>query len=322
MNPKTEMQMNEENEIITLASDSDGTRLDAFISDKTDMTRSQAVRLIEGGFVRVGGQLQKKNYKLKIGDEIEIELPENEECEAAAEDIPLDIRYEDDDIIVVNKPVGMVVHPAPGHSHGTLVNALMYHCGSSLSGVGGVSRPGIVHRIDRDTTGLICAAKNDMAHLSLAHQLQDHSMHREYRLIALGGFPEDFGIIDAPIGRHPTDRKKMAVLRGGQGRAREAVTNWRVLERFSGYTYLEAVLETGRTHQIRVHFSYIGHPLMGDETYGGGHTQFERKNQGLIDGQMLHAHALILCHPRTGESMRFESALPENFDKMLENLRR
>ena len=217
----------------------------------------------------------------------------------------------------------MVVHPAPGHADGTLVNALLYHCGSSLSGIGGVSRPGIVHRIDRDTSGLICAAKNDAAHLALSEQLKDHTMHREYRMIVTGGLREDSGTVDAPIGRHPADRKKMAVIRSADKKARDAVTHWRILERFpsSGFTYAEAVLETGRTHQIRVHMAYIGHPLMGDLLYGGGHTAFEKHNAPLLDGQMLHAAALILRHPRTGEEMRFESPLPDNFEAVLSKLR-
>lgn len=318
------MNENECGEILVYTSEKGGERLDSFVSERAEISRSSAQRLIENGSVRISGEpVVKKNYKLRSGDTVEVEFPENEDCDAEPEDIPLDIKYEDDDIIIVNKPVGMVVHPAPGHSHGTLVNALMYHCGSSLSGIGGVNRPGIVHRIDRDTTGLICAAKNDMAHLSLAQQLQDHSMHREYRLICVGNLREDSGRIDAPIGRHPTDRKKMAVIKSPDMKARNAVTNWRVLERYSvPFTYAEAVLETGRTHQIRVHMSYIGHPLMGDETYGGGHTSFEKHNSALIDGQMLHAYALILRHPRTDKEMRFETPLPENFVSVLDKLRK
>lgn len=309
-------------EILSFTAENSGARLDAFVAEAAEFSRSQAQRLIEDGAVTVGGKAAAKNTKLRAGDVVEILLPENEDCEAVPEDIPLDVRYEDDDIIIVNKPCGMVVHPAPGHTHGTLVNALMYHCGDSLSGIGGVNRPGIVHRIDRDTSGLICAAKNDRAHLSLAAQLQDHSMHREYRLITVGGLKEDSGTIDAPIGRHPTDRKKMAVIRQADKKARHAVTHYTVLERFSGFTYAQAVLETGRTHQIRVHMAYIGHPLMGDTVYGGGHTAFEKHNASLLDGQMLHAAALILCHPVTGEKMRFESDLPENFTAVLEKLRR
>lgn len=309
-------------EVLTLTAETAGERLDSFVAAKTELTRSRAQKLIEDGDVTVNGKVGSKNLKLKEGDVVEVSIPENEEYDAVPENIPLDVRYEDEHIIIVNKPVGMVVHPAPGHSSGTLVNALMYHCGDSLSGIGGVNRPGIVHRIDRDTSGLICAAKTDEAHLSLAAQLKDHSMHREYRMITVGGFKEDFGTVDAPIGRHPVDRKKMAVIRGSDKRAREAVTHWTVLERFSGFTYAKAVLETGRTHQIRVHMSYIGHPLMGDTLYGGGHTAFEKHNAPLIDGQMLHATALILTHPVTGEKMRIEVELPDNFTAVLEKLRR
>lgn len=298
-------------------------RLDCFVSEKAEISRSRAQKLIDDGFVTVGGKEAAKNHRLSKGEIVEIELPEPEECEALPQNIPLDIVYEDNDLIIVNKPVGMVVHPAPGHSSGTLVNALLYHCGSSLSGVGGVSRPGIVHRIDRDTTGLIAAAKNDSAHLSLAAQLKDHTMHREYRMIVTGFMREESGTIDAPIGRHRTDRKKMAVLPSSDKCSRNAVTHWKVLEEFhaSGFTYAEAVLETGRTHQIRVHMSYIGHPLMGDTVYGGGRTTFEKHNAPLITGQMLHAYALILYHPRTGEKMRFESPLPHEMTEVLNKMR-
>jgi len=315
-------EMNEPAEVFFFTAEESGVRLDAFVAAKAEISRSQAQRLIDEGAVTLNGKNGAKNTKLKAGDEVEITLPENEECEAVPEDIPLDVRYEDDEIIIVNKPCGMVVHPAPGHSRGTLVNALLYHCGDSLSGIGGVSRPGIGHRIDRDTSGLICAAKTDRAHLSLAAQLADHSMHREYRLITVGGLREDKGTVDAPIGRHPADRKKMAVIKQADKKARHAVTHYTVLERFPGFTYAQAVLETGRTHQIRVHMAYIGHPLMGDTVYGGGHTPFEKHNAALIDGQMLHATALILRHPVTGEEMRFETELPENFTEMLERLRR
>ena len=300
-----------------------GTRLDVFLAAETGLSRSRIVKLAEEGFVTLNGLPAKKNAKLEPGDEIELVLPETEDIEAEPQNIPLDVVFEDGDLIVVSKPAGMVVHPAPGHADGTLVNALLYHCGSSLSGIGGVSRPGIVHRIDRDTSGLICAAKNDAAHLALSEQLKDHTMHREYRMIVTGGLREDSGTVDAPIGRHPADRKKMAVIRSADKKARDAVTHWRVLERFpsSGFTYAEAVLETGRTHQIRVHMAYIGHPLMGDLLYGGGHTTFEKHNAPLLDGQMLHAAALILRHPRTGEEMRFESPLPDNFEAVLSKLR-
>lgn len=307
---------------VAVSSEERGGRLDSFVSDAAGITRSYAQKLIEDGSVTVNSRPSKKNYKLSEGDIVSVVIPAPEEYGAFPEDIPLDVVYEDDDIIIVNKPVGMVVHPAPGHSSGTLVNALMHHCGSSLSGIGGVARPGIVHRIDRDTTGLICAAKNDSAHLSLASQLADHTMHREYKMIVTGNLREDSGTIDKFIGRHPTDRKKMAVLSENAAGARNAVTHWRVLERFCSFTYAEAVLETGRTHQIRVHLASIGHPLMGDTVYGGGGTQFERRNQPLINGQMLHATALVLLHPRTGEKMRFETPLPENFTEILEKLRK
>lgn len=304
-------------ETVVLVAERDGERVDSYISGECGISRSSAQRLIGDGAVTVNGTVCAKNYRMKNGDTVEVSFHENEECDAAPEDIPLDVVYEDEDIIIVNKPCGMVVHPAPGHTSGTLVNALMYHCGSSLSGIGGVLRPGIVHRIDRDTTGLICAAKNDSAHLSLAAQLADHSMHREYRMLTVGALREDSGTIDAPIGRHPVDRKRMAVVASG----RRAVTHWRVLERYSGFTYAEAILETGRTHQIRVHLSHIGHPLAGDVVYGGGHTAFEKHNAALLDGQALHAFALILRHPRTGEAMRFETPLPIGFETVLGKLR-
>lgn len=309
-------------EVSVYTADADGDRLDKFVAERMGISRSRAQRLIEEQSVSVNGALPAKNYKMRSGDSVEVQIPENEECDAQPEDIPLDVVFEDDDIIVVNKPKGMVVHPAPGHSSGTLVNALMFHCGDSLSGIGGVNRPGIVHRIDRDTTGLICAAKNDFSHLSLSQQLKDHSMYREYRMIVCGNLREECGTVNAPIGRHPVDRKKMAVIRDGRGHARDAVTHWRVLERYNGFCYVEAVLETGRTHQIRVHMSYIGHPLVGDVVYGGGRTQFERHSASLIEGQMLHATALNFKHPRTGETMRFETPLPENFTLALEKLRR
>ncbi len=304
--------------VTTFTVSRDGERIDSCIAAECGISRSAAQRLIGEGAVAVNGKACAKNYKTKSGDAVEIVFPETEECDAAAEDIPLDVVYEDTDIIIVNKPCGMVVHPAPGHATGTLVNALMYHCGDSLSGIGGVLRPGIVHRIDRDTSGLICAAKNDAAHLSLAAQLADHSMHREYRMVVCGNLKEEAGMVDAPIGRHPVDRKRMAVVRDG----RNAVTHWKVLERYPGFTYAEAVLETGRTHQIRVHLSHIGHPLAGDTVYGGGRTPFEKHNAGLLDGQALHAVALILRHPRTGELMRFESPLPGGFAAVLDKLRK
>ncbi len=310
------------NEPLTYTADADGDRLDRFISLKSELSRSQVQRLIEDGYVTVNGAVPAKNYKMHSGDTVEMQIRESVDCDAEPEDIPLDIVYEDADIIVVNKPCGMVVHPAPGHPSGTLVNALMFHCGDSLSGIGGVNRPGIVHRIDRDTSGLICVAKNDFSHIALSNQLRDHSMYREYMMIVCGNLREESGTVDAPIGRHPVDRKKMAVIRDGRCRARDAITHWSVVERFRGFTYASAILETGRTHQIRVHMSYIGHALMGDTVYGGGHTQFERHNSALLDGQMLHAYALNFTHPRSGESLRFESPLPLNFTETLEKLRK
>ena len=240
-------------------------------------------------------------------------LPDPVEADVLPQDIPLDVAYEDDDVIVVNKAVGMVVHPAAGHPDGTLVNALLYHCGESLSGINGELRPGIVHRIDRDTSGLIIAAKSDFAHLALAGQLQDHSLYREYEAVAVGGFQEDAGTVSAPIGRHYSDRKKMAVDRL---RGREAITHWTVLERFSGYTHLQCRLETGRTHQIRVHLASIGHPLLGDTVYGA------KKPYPGLAGQCLHAKRLSFVHPRTDERVTVECPLPEYFRLVLEKLRR
>ena len=295
-----------------LKADRDGERLDAALSRLSgELSRSAAQRLAEEGAVLVDGAARKKNYKLRAGETIEFTLPEAEPIEAAAEDIPLDVVYEDDDLIVINKPKGLVVHPAAGHWSGTLVNALIHHCGDSLSGVGGKLRPGIVHRIDKDTSGLIIAAKNDFAHRALAAQLQDHTLARTYRCIAVGSFREDEGTIDLPIGRHPTDRKKMAV---NAPNAKPAVTHWRVLERFRGYSYLECNLETGRTHQIRVHLAAKGHPIVGDTVYG--------KAALGKDSQCLHAVALRFLHPRSGEAVSLSCSVPEDWDVLLEKLRR
>jgi len=300
----------------------EGTRLDLFAAAEAGLTRSAAAKLSEDGFITVNGREAAKNRKLNTGDTVEIVLPEPEPDEAVPQDIPLDVVYEDNDIIVINKPSGMVVHPAAGNPDGTLVNALLYHCGDSLSGIGGVMRPGIVHRIDKDTSGLIAVAKNDDAHLSLSEQLKTHSMRRVYFAVAVGGFKVDGGTVDAPIGRCPTDRKKMAVIRDPEKRAREAITHYEVLERFSGFTYIKCELETGRTHQIRVHMSHIGHPLLGDTLYGGGHTKFEKDNKQYNEGQCLHAGKLILTHPKTGELMTFEAPLPDGFCEILEKLRK
>lgn len=290
-----------------------GTRLDPFVAQGADVTRSAAVRLIENGDVTVNGRSVAKNYRLREGDRVEILLPEPEVSEAVPQNIPLDIVYEDDDLIVVNKPVGMVVHPAPGNPDGTLVNALLYHCEDSLSGVGGVIRPGIVHRIDKDTGGLLVVAKNDAAHLGLAAQLKGHHIDRIYTAIVLGNLREDAGTVNAPIGRHPVDRKKMAVIRDGEHTAREAVTHWSVLARGDGdgssFTYVRCQLETGRTHQIRVHMASIGHPLLGDPLYGGGNTRFEAKHKAYIQGQCLHAGELRFTHPTTGKGMHFTCPL-------------
>lgn len=251
--------------LLRASEESKNQRLDAFLASSLDgLTRSQATRLIESGEVAVNGRAVGKSYKLAGGEDIAVTLPEPEPVEAVPQDIPLDVVYEDADVIVVNKPSGMVVHPAPGHPDGTLVNALLYHCAGTLSGIGGALRPGIVHRIDRDTSGLIIAAKNDAAHQYLSAQLADHTLARTYECIVVGKLREDRGTVDAPIARHPTDRKRMAVVAGG----REAVTHWEVIARYPGYTHVRCRLETGRTHQIRVHMAYIGHPILGDTVYG------------------------------------------------------
>ena len=295
---------------ITLIAQENGVRADQFLSQSLDnLTRSAAQKLLEAGHVLRGGKALKMNDKLKEGDEITVLIPDPTEVEILPQDIPLDVIYEDEDVIVVNKPVGMVVHPAPGHPDGTLVNALMYHCGDSLSGINGELRPGIVHRIDRDTSGLIIAAKNDAAHLALADQLQDHSLYREYEAVIIGGLKTDEGTIDLPIARHATDRKKMAINHYG---GRRAVTHWTVLERFSGYTHLQCRLETGRTHQIRVHLAAQGHPVLGDPVYNG-----ERKGFPELAGQCLHARKLSFIHPRTGERLTLECPLPDYFTATL-----
>lgn len=306
-----------------------GARIDKYLSERADLTRSAAVRMLEEGDVSVGGASVSKNYKVRAGDEITVCYQEPEPDTAQPENIPLDVVYEDADIIVVNKPVGMVVHPAAGNPSGTLVNALLYHCKGSLSGIGGVLRPGIVHRIDKDTSGLLVVAKNDRAHLHLAEQIKQHSAHRIYRAVCVGNLREDEGTIDLPIGRHPIDRKKMAVIRDPDREARDAVTHYRVLERFAGratwgnaFTYIECRLETGRTHQIRVHMAAKGHPLLGDEVYGGDNTPFGARHKAWIKGQTLHACELHLTHPTTGEIMHFSAPEPPEMTKLLEILRR
>jgi len=285
-----------------------GQRLDVYIAVLEGISRSAAQRLIECGAVTVNGEERPKSYRLREGDVVECELPDPVPADAQPEPIPLDIVWEDDCMLVVNKPKGLVVHPAPGHPSGTLVNALLYHCGSSLSGIGGVMRPGIVHRIDRDTSGLLCVAKTDEAHEALARQLAERTLKRQYRAIVLGNINDDSGTVKAPIGRHPTDRKKMAVVQSG----RPAVTHYKVVERYGDYTQLELSLETGRTHQIRVHMAHIGHPVLGDPVYGR-HTKWEAAHSELLCGQCLHAKTLELVHPKTGEHMRFDSPLPEYF---------
>ena len=286
-------------------------RLDAFLASSLDgLTRSQAARLIESGSVLVDGRSVGKSCKLAGGERIAVMLPEPGPVEAVAQDIPLDVVYEDADVIVVNKPSGMVVHPAPGHPDGTLVNALLHHCAGSLSGIGGALRPGIVHRIDRDTSGLIIAAKNDAAHQFLSAQLADHTLARTYECIVVGNLRADSGTVDAPIARHPTDRKRMAVVSGG----RKAVTHWEVIARYPGYTHVRCRLETGRTHQIRVHMAYIGHPILGDTVYGA------KKEVASLTGQCLHAVALRFIHPRTHETVELSCPLPEEFTAMLKKI--
>ena len=312
-----------ENKITLSVTETDvGTRIDAFVSESSDITRSAAARLIEEGAITVSGRTVAKNYKLRVGDTVDVLVPEPAPAEAQPEDIPLDVVFEDGDIIVINKPCGMVVHPAAGNEDGTLVNALLHHCAGSLSGIGGVVRPGIVHRIDKDTSGLLAAAKNDAAHQSLADQLKTHDVGRVYYALVIGNLREDRGTVNAPIGRNPRDRKKMAVLSAGDGTAREAVTHYEVLERFRGYCLVRCELETGRTHQIRVHMAHLGHPLVGDTTYGGGKTKFEAANKSLISGQCLHAKELKLTHPTTGEHMHFYSELPREMETLIEKMRK
>lgn len=289
-------------------------RVDAFLARAVPgLTRSGAQRLLEQGAVTLEGEPVKKNRRTAPGEIYTVALPDPEPITALPQDIPLDVVWEDADVIVVNKPVGMVVHPAAGHPDGTLVNALLYHCGNSLSGINGQLRPGIVHRIDRDTSGLIIAAKNDASHLALARQLEDHSLYREYHAVAVGGFREDSGTVDAPIARHPVDRKRMAIDRA---KGKSALTHWEVLERYSGYTYLKCRLETGRTHQIRVHLAAMGHPLLGDTVYG------RKKPVPGLAGQCLHAKKLSFLHPRTEERLTVECPLPEWFETVLKKLKK
>jgi 23S rRNA pseudouridine1911/1915/1917 synthase len=298
-----------------------GDRLDRFLADVLSVTRSAVERLLDEGAVGVTGGSAVKNYRLRGGECITVEIADPVPAEAQPENIPLDIVYEDADIIVINKPQGMVVHPAAGNPCGTLVNALLYHCGDSLSGVGGVARPGIVHRIDKDTSGLLVVAKNDASHNALAEQLKTHTVSRVYHAIAIGNIKSDEGTVNKKIARHPVDRKRMAItVKAGEGR--EAITHYRVLERFGSFTHVECRLETGRTHQIRVHLASLGHPLLGDPVYGGDGTRFQAQHKAFFAGQCLHAGELRLIHPRTGEEMHFEAPLPQNFDTVLGLLRK
>lgn len=332
-------------EVLTVTSGFVGVRLDRYLTEASAMklTRAAAVRLIESGCVVLESGEGKgrravtpdKNTKLKAGDTLTVTHPEAQEYDVLPEDIPLDVIFEDSDIIVVNKPVGMVVHPAPGNYTGTLVNALLYRCGESLSGVGGVKRPGIVHRIDKDTSGLLVVAKNDEAHTKLSAQLKTHTVSRVYHALCIGNLKEDAGTLTYPVGRNPNDRKKMAAFpvctpTGDSGGAiRTAITHYTVLERFptgakwgQPFTYVKCELETGRTHQIRVHMAATGHPLLGDPLYGGEGTRFGKVVAPLLHGQMLHAKELKLIHPGTGEAMRFACGLPADFEAVLERLRR
>lgn len=284
-----------------------GQRIDKFLSDNIgNTTRSAVQNLIDKDKITVNNKIVSKNYKLREGDIISVEIPDPENPDVTAENIPLDIVYEDDDLLIVNKPKGMVVHPAHGNYTGTLVNALLYHCKDSLSGINGVIRPGIVHRIDKNTSGLLIVAKNDISHVRLSEQIKVHSFTREYEAIACGYFRDESGTVDAPIGRHHTDRKKMCVT---YENSKNAVTHYEVIKQYGGYAHLRLRLETGRTHQIRVHLSYINHPVLGDDVYG--------KPYKGIDGQCLHARKIGFIHPTTGEYMEFTSELPEYFQKIL-----
>ena len=294
-------------------SDFSGERIDKTLSDLcSDFTRSHIQHIIDDGEVKVNGKPVSKSFRVSIGDEISFSMPELKTIEAKPENIPLDIIYEDDDLLVVNKPRGMVVHPAAGNYDGTLVNALLYHCKDSLSGINGVIRPGIVHRIDKDTSGLLIVAKNDFAHISLANQIKAHSFTREYQTVVYGGFSVEEGTVDAPIGRHSVDRKKMAVT---EKNSKYAVTHYHVIKRFNGFTHLGVRLETGRTHQIRVHMSYIGHPVAGDPVYG------PKKVITSLNGQCLHAGLIGFKHPRSGKYIEIESELPSYFTDFLRSLK-
>ena len=299
-------------ERIQISAEESGERIDALLARIfPELSRSMIQRCMEQGAVTLNGRPAKKNARAAEGDLVDFVLPETEELPLTPQDIPLDVLYEDGDLIVVNKPRGLMVHPAPGHPDGTLVNALLYHCGDSLSGVGGAKRPGIVHRIDKDTSGLLVAAKNDFAHQGLSAQLADHSLYRVYEAVACGGFRESSGTVDRPVGRHPTDRKRMAVT---EKNSKPAVTHWEVLAAYKGYSHIRCRLETGRTHQIRVHMASLGHPLLGDGLYGA-----KCPDKGL-EGQCLHARQLRLIHPRSGAELTLESPLPDYFMDVLARL--
>ena len=287
-------------------------RLDVFLKQNIEeISRTYIQKLIKYGYANVNGTVPKTNYKVNSGDKVCLNVPETEEPDIVAQEMPLDIVYEDDDVILINKPKGMVVHPAAGHYTGTLVNGLMHHCKDNLSGINGVLRPGIVHRIDMDTTGILIACKNDVAHQKISEQLKEHSITRRYRALVYGVIKEDEGVVDAPIGRHPIDRKKMAI---NPKNGKNAITHYRVLERFREYTYIECELETGRTHQIRVHMASLHHPLVGDQVYG------PEKNPFHLQGQCLHAMVLGFVHPRTHEYMEFCADLPQYFSELLKKL--
>jgi 23S rRNA pseudouridine1911/1915/1917 synthase len=290
-----------------------GKRLDVYVAERGGITRSASAKLTERGAVKVNGVKMPKNYRLREGDTVDIDFPEPVPDRAEPENIPLDIVYEDDYLLIVNKPKGMVVHPAAGNPTGTLVNALLYHCGTSLSGINGVIRPGIVHRIDKDTSGLLAVAKTDAAHVSLAEQISSHSLGRRYEAIINGHLRDESGTVDAPIGRHPVDRKKMAIVKGGK----PAVTHYSVVSHLEKADHIALQLETGRTHQIRVHMASLGHPLLGDTVYGGGKSRFEVTHASLLSGQCLHAKTISFVHPITGQFMKFDSALPEYFTECL-----
>lgn len=302
------------NEIVMeITPEMEGERIDKCISNYLEsLSRSYIQKIIKDGKAYVNDAVVKANYKVKVDDKVQFEIPDCEEPDIPPQDIPLDILYEDKDILIVNKPKDMVVHPAPGHYEGTLVNAIMFHCKDELSGINGVLRPGIVHRIDKDTTGSIIICKNDEAHRKIAQQLKEHSITRKYRAIVYGRIMEEEGTVNAPIGRHPTDRKKMAI---NEKNGKPAVTHYKVLERFDKYTYIECQLETGRTHQIRVHMTSIGHPLLGDEVYGNAKCPFK------LEGQTLHAMTIGFIHPTTGEYVEYEAPLPEYFEHLLQILR-